>query len=70
MRLLIKPNMKSTILFGLALLLSAGSFGQKIDERALDSFKIVNVFGNMEVQLIKADKERIVINSQEVDKYE
>ena len=66
-RLMRKINMKNILLFGLTLAISWNSFGQKIDERTLDSFKIVNVFGNMEVQLIKADKERMVINSQEVE---
>jgi len=59
--------MKKIFLFSLVLAPYLNNFGQKIDERALDSFKIVNVFGNMEVQLLKADKERMVINSQEVD---
>lgn len=59
--------MKKLFFYSLLIICSWNVSAQKIDERSLDSFKIVNVFGNMEVQLIKADKERIVINSQEVD---
>jgi hypothetical protein len=59
--------MKIIVLISFLLLSVWKVTAQKIDERALDSFRIVNVFGNMEVQLIKADKERMVINSLEVD---
>jgi hypothetical protein len=59
--------MKKFLILGCIFLIGWKAAAQKIDERALDSFKILNVFGNMEVQLIKADKERLVINSQEVD---
>jgi hypothetical protein len=59
--------MKSIIIISFLFFPVWKAAAQKIDERALDSFRIVNVFGNMEVQLIKADKERMVINSQEVD---
>jgi hypothetical protein len=59
--------MRKFILIGCIFLFTLKANSQKIDERILDAFNIVNVFGNLEVQLIKADKERMLINSPEID---
>lgn len=59
--------MKKLILICCILFVAWKVGAQKTEERSLDSFSIVNVFGNMEVQLIKADKERMVIDSKEID---
>jgi Putative auto-transporter adhesin, head GIN domain len=59
--------MKNIVFCNFMLLMACSVYSQKVDERILDTFKNVTVFGNMEVQLIKADKERMVINSREID---
>ena len=59
--------MKNILLINVMLLIGGSGIAQKIEDRNLESFSSVNVFGNIEVQLIKDEKEHMVINSREID---
>lgn len=60
--------MKRMLIAGL-LIFSMGYFGyaQKTEARSAEPFDKLEVFGKLVVELVKGDKEKIIIESQEID---
>lgn len=60
--------MKNMIIAGILIAgISFYGYAQKTEARAAESFDKIDVFGKVVVDLMKGDKEKVIIESQEVD---
>ena len=60
--------MKTMIIAGILIAgISFYGYAQKTEARAAESFDKIDVFGKVVVDLMKGDKEKVIIESQEVD---
>jgi hypothetical protein len=59
--------MKKILILPVLILFGQACYSQRFDERILDPFDKISVFGNVDVQLVKGERERMVIYSDDID---